>query len=150
VNLSASLRHMPNNTLMSGIGSSSQSSPAYSQAPIPSPHAFGQTGQDLYGMQAPNTPSYDSPLAGLGMTVGEPQSHHSSVPPEEPYMISSTDPNVRRVPFPQQQNGSINLPPSFGPGHNGLLSSSTWPPDDGLTPRQNAGDTWPDFSKFHH
>lgn len=144
----------PSYASMSGSGSSSQSSPAYSQGPMPSPHAFGQPGQELYGIQTPATPSYDSPLAGLGMTMGEPQPHHSSVPPEDPpYMMGSTDPNVRRVPFPPLQNGSIglqNLPPSFGPGPHGMLSTSGWQPDDGLPSRPNAGDPWQDLSKFHH
>ena len=105
-------------------------------------------------MQTPATPSYDSPLAGLGMNVGEPQPHHSSAPPEEPpYMNGPTDHSMRRVPFSHQQNGSIglqNLPPSFGPGHHGILSTSGWPPDDGLPLRPHAGDTWQDLSKFHH
>ena len=144
----------PSYASMSGSNSSSQSSPAYSQGPMASPHAFGQPGQELYNIQGPATPSYDSPLAGLGMTVGEPQSHHSSVPPEEPpYMMGSTDPNVRQLSFPAQQNGAIglqNLPHSFGPGPHGLLSTSSWQPDDGLPPRQNTGDTWQDFGKFHH
>ena len=144
----------PSYASMSGSGSSSQSSPAYSQGPMPSPHAFGQPGQELYGIQAPATPSYDSPLAGLGMTMGEPQPHHGSVPPEDPpYMMGSNDPNLRRMPFPPQQNGSIglqNLPPSYGSGPHGLLSTSGWHPDDGLPPRPNAGDAWQDLSKFHH
>ena len=149
----AALMHAsPSYASVSGSGSSTQSSPAYSQGPMPSPHAFGQPGQDLYNIQTPT--SYDSPLAGLGMTVGEPQPHHSSVPPEEPsYMMGTTDPNVRRVPFPHQQNGSIgmqNLPPSFGPGPHSLLSTSGWQPDDGLASRPNPGDAWQDFSKFHH
>jgi hypothetical protein len=146
----------PGYASMSGSNSSSQSSPAYSQGHIASPHAFGQPGPELYNIQGPPTPSYDSPLAGIGMTVGEPQSHHSSVPPEEPpFMMGPTDPNVpnvRQVSFPPQQNGAIglqNLPPSFGPSHC-LLSSSTWQPDDGLPPRQNTGDAWQDFGKFHH
>jgi len=141
----------PSYASMSSSNSSSQSSPAYSQH-IASPHAFGQPGQDLYNIQTPT--SYDSPLAGLGMTIGEPQPHHSSVPPEEPSYMSLTDPNVRRVPFPHQQNGSIgmqNLPPSFGPGpHHSLLSTSGWQPDDGLPSRPNPGDAWQDLSKFHH
>ena len=144
----------PSYASMSGSNSSSQSSPAYSQGPMASPHAFGQPGQELYNIQGPATPSYDSPLGGLGMTIGEPQSHHSSVPPEEPpYMMGSTDPNVRQVSFPPQQNGAIgmqNLPPSFGPSPHGLLSTSAWQPNDGLPPRQNTGDPWQDFGKFHH
>ena len=148
----------PSYASMSGSNSSSQSSPAYSQGHIASPHAFGQPGPELYNIQGPPTPSYDSPLAGIGMTVGEPQSHHSSVPPEEPpFMMGPTDPNVpnvRQVSFPpQQQNGTIglqNLPPSFGPTSHGLLSTPAWQPDDGLTPRQNIGDAWQDFGKFHH
>lgn len=144
----------PSYASFSGSGSSSQSSPAYSQGPIPSPHAFGPPGQEIYSIQAPATPSYDSPLAGLGMTMGEPQPHHSSVPPEEPpYMNGSTDPTVRRVAFPHQQNGSIglqNLPSSFGSEPHGLLSASGWQPSDGLPLRTNAGDTWQDLSKFHH
>ena len=141
----------PGYASMSGSNSSSQSSPAYSQH-IASPHAFGQPGPELYNIQGPATPSYDSPLASIGMTVGEPQSHNSSVPPEEPpFMMGPTDPNVRQMSFPPQQNGAIglqNLPPSFGPPH-GLLSTSAWQPDDGL-PRQNTGDAWQDFGKFHH
>jgi hypothetical protein len=147
----------PSYASMSGSNSSSQSSPAYSQGHIASPHAFGQPGPELYNIQGSATPSYDSPLAGIGMTVGEPHSHHSSVPPEEPpFMMGPTDPNVpnvRQVPFPPQQNGAIglqNLPPSFGPTHHGLLSTSAWQPDDGLPPRQNTGDAWQDFGKFHH
>ena len=144
----------PSYASMSGSGGSSQSSPAYSQGPMPSPHAFGQPGQELYGIQTPATPSYDSPLAGLGMAMGEPQPHHSSVPPEDsPYMMGSADPNVRRVPFPQQ-NGSMglqNLPPSFGPGPHGLLlSTSGWQPDDGHPSRPNTGNAWHDLSKFRH
>jgi hypothetical protein len=123
----AALMHAsPSYASMSGSGSSSQSSPAYSQGPMPSPHAFGQPGQELYSIQ-PATPSYESPLAGLGMTMGEPQPHHSSVPPEEPpYMNGSIDPNVRRVAFPHQQNGSVGLqalPSSFGSEPYGLLST---------------------------
>ena len=145
----------PSYASMSGSGSSSQSSPAYSQGPMPSPHAFGPPGQELYGIQGPATPSYDSPLAGLGMTIGESQPHHSSVPPEEPpFMLGSTDPNVRRgMSFPQQQNGSIglqNLSPSFGPDPHGLLSTPGWQADDDLPSRQSAGDAWHDFGKFHH
>jgi hypothetical protein len=143
----------PGYASMSGSNSSSQSSPAYSQGHIASPHAFGQPGPELYNIQGPATPSYDSPLAGIGMTVGEPQSHHSSVPPEEPpFMMGPTDPNVQQVSFPPQQNGAIglqNLQPSFGPPH-GLLSTSAWQPDDGLPPRHNTGDAWQDFGKFHH
>jgi hypothetical protein len=146
----------PGYASMSGSNSSSQSSPAYSQGHIASPHAFGQPGPELYNIQGPATPSYDSPLAGIGMTVGEPQSHHSSVPPEEPqFMMGPTDPNVpnvQQVSFPPQQNGAIglqNLQPSFGPPH-GLLSTSAWQPDDGLPPRQNTGDAWQDYGKFHH
>jgi hypothetical protein len=146
----------PSYASMSGSNSSSQSSPAYSQGHIASPHAFGQPGPELYSIQGPSTPSYDSPLAGISMTVGEPQSHHSSAPPEEPsFMMGPTDPNVpnvQQVSFPPQQNGAIglqNLPPSFGPPH-GLLSTSAWQPDDGLPPRQNTGDAWQDFGKFHH
>ena len=147
----------PSYASMSGSNSSSQSSPAYSQGQIASPHAFGQPGPDLYNIQGPATPSYDSPLAGIGMTVGEPQSHHSSVPPEEPpFMMGPIDPNVpnvRQVSFPPQQNGAIglqNLPPSFGPTSHGLMSTSAWQPDDGLPPRQHTGDTWHDFGKYHH
>ena len=144
----------PSYASMSGSNSSSQSSPAYSQGHIASPHAFGQPGPELYNIQGPATPSYDSPLAGIGMTVGESQSHHSSVPPEEPpFMMGPTDPNVRQVSFPPQQNGAIglqNLPPSFGPTPHGLLSTSAWQPDDGLPPRQNTGDAWQDYGKFHH
>jgi hypothetical protein len=151
-----SLMHAsPGYASMSGSNSSSQSSPAYSQGHIASPHAFGQPGPELYNIQGPATPSYDSPLVGIGMTVGEPQSHHKSMPPEEsPFMMGPTDPNVpnvRQVPFPPQQNGAIglqNLPPSFGPTPHGLLS--TWQPDDGLHPRQNTGDAWQDFGNFHH
>ena len=146
----------PGYASISGSNSSSQSSPAYSQGHTASPHAFGQPGPELYNIQTPATPSYDSPLAGIGMNVGEPQSHHSSVPPEEPqFMMGSRDPNVpnvQQVSFPPQQNGAIglqNLPPSFAPPH-GLLSTSAWQPDDGLTPRQNTGDAWQDFGKFHH
>lgn len=147
----------PSYASMSGSNSSSQSSPAYSQGHIASPHAFGQPGPELYNIQGPATPSYDSPLTGIGMTVGEPQSHHSSVPPEEPpFMMGPTDPNVpnvRQVAFSPQQNGAIglqNLPPSFGSTPHGLLSTSAWHADDGLPPRQNTGDTWQDFGKFHH
>jgi len=146
----------PSYASMSGSNSSSQSSPAYSQGHIASPHAFGQPGPELYNIQGPATPSYDSPLAGISMTVGEPQSHHSSVPPEEPpFILAPTDPNVRQVSFPPppQQNGAIglhNLPPSFGSTPHGLLSTPTWQPDDGLRPRQNTGDAWQDFGKFHH
>lgn len=106
-----------------------------------SPHAFGQPGQEMYNIQGPATPSYESPLAGLGMTVGEPQSHHSSEEP--PYMMGSTDPNVQQLSF-------INLPPSFGPGPHPLLSNSTWQSGDNLPPRQNTGDVWRDFGSFHH
>jgi len=135
----------PSYASMSGSGSSSQSSPAYSQGPMPSPHAFGPPGQELYSVQAPTTPSYDSPLAGLGISVGESQAHQSSVPPEDPsYVMGSTDPNARRVPFP---HGLQNHPPSFVPGTHGLLSTSAWQPDD---PRQNTGDVWQEFGKFHH
>jgi hypothetical protein len=138
----------PSFASMSGSNSSSQSSPAYSQGPMASPHAFGQPGQELYNIQGPATPSYDSPLAGLGMAVGESQSHHSSEEP--PYMMGSTDPNVRQLSFPSQQNGVIglqNLPPSFGPSPHGILSTSAWQPD---ASRQNTGDVWQDFGKFHH
>jgi hypothetical protein len=76
------------------------------------------------------------------------------VPPEEPpYMNGTTDPNVRRVAFPHQQNGSIglqNLPSSFGSEPHGILSASGWQPGDGLPLRPNASDTWQDLSKFHH
>ena len=142
----------PSYASMSASGSSSQSSPAYSQGPIPSPHPFGQPGQDLYGIQAPATPSYDSPMASLGMTVGDPQSNHSSAPPEEPpYIMDSAD-DVRRLSFPHQQNGSIglqNLPPSFGSVPHGIISASTWQPSDGLPSRPSAGETWQDFGKYH-
>jgi hypothetical protein len=144
----------PSYASMSGSNSSSQSSPAYSQGHMASPHAFGQPGQELYNIQGPATPSYDSPLASLGMTVGEPLSHHSSVPPEEsPYMMGSTDPNVRQMSFPPQQNGAIglqNLPPSFNPSPHGLISTPAWQPGDGLPHRQNTGDAWQDYGKFHH
>jgi hypothetical protein len=145
----------PSYASMSGSNSSSQSSPAYSQGHIASPHAFGQPGPELYNIQGPATPSYDSPLASLGMTVGEPQSHHGSVPPEEPpFMMGPTDTNVRQISFPPQQNGAIglqNLGSSFGPTPpHGLLSTPAWQPDDGLPPRQNTGDAWQDFGKFHH
>ncbi|KAI9513509.1 hypothetical protein F5148DRAFT_10100 [Russula earlei] len=126
------MRASPSYASVSGSGSSSQSSPAYSQGPIPSPHAFGPPGQELYSVQAPATPSYDSPLASLGMTVA--------------------DPNVHRVPFPQQSGtvGLQNLSHSFGPGPQGLLPTSTWQPDGGYPSRQNAGDGWQVFGKFHH
>jgi len=147
----------PSYASMSGSNGSSQSSPAYSQGHIASPHAFGQPGPELYNIQGPATPSYDSPLAGIGMTIGESQTHHSSVPPEEPpFMMGPTDPNVpnvRQVSFPPQQNGVIglqNLPPPFGPTPHGILSTSAWQPDDGLPTRQNTGDAWQDFGKFHH
>ena len=99
----------PSYASMSGSNSSSQSSPAYSQGHIASPHAFGQPGPELYNIQGPATPSYDSPLAGIGMTVGESQSHHSSEEP--PFMMGPTDPNlpnVRQVSFPQQ-NGAYRV-----------------------------------------
>src|SRR5712671_3733564 len=141
----------PSYASISGSGSSSQSSPAYSQGPMPSPHAFGPPGQELYSVQAPATP-YDSPLAGLGITVGESRAHQSSVPPEDPsFLLGSTGPNVRRVPFPHQQTGPIglqNLLPSFGPGPpHGSLSTSAWQPDDS---RQNPGDGWQEYGKFRH
>jgi hypothetical protein len=141
----------PSYASMSASGSSSQSSPAYSQGPIPSPHPYGQPGQELYGIQTPATPSYDSPMASLSMNVGEPQSHHSSVPPEEPTYIMDSADDVRRLSFPHQQNGSIglqNLAPSFGPVPHGILSAS-WQPDDGLPSRPSAGETWQDFGKYH-
>ena len=139
----------PSFASMSGSNSSSQSSPAYSQGPMASPHAFGQPGRELYNIQGPATPSYDSPLAGLGMAVSESQSHHSSEEPPS-YMMGSTDPNVRQLSFPSQQNGGIglqNLPPSFGPNSHGILPTSAWQPE---APRQNTGDVWQDFGKFHH
>ena len=134
----------PSFASMSGSNSSSQSSPAYSQGPMASPHAFGQPGQELYNIQGPATPSYESPLPGLGMTVGEPQSHHNSEEP--PYMMGSTDPNVRHMSFV----GLQNLPPSFGPSPHTLLPNSTWQSDDNLPPRQNTGDVWRDFGNFRH
>ncbi|KAI0299382.1 hypothetical protein B0F90DRAFT_614051 [Multifurca ochricompacta] len=126
----------PSYASMSGSGSSSQSSPAYSQGPMPSPHTYGQTAPDLFSVQAPTTPSYDSPMAGLGVNVGEPSSHHGSVPPEEPsYMMGSADHN--------------NLPPSFVPCPHGMLPTQAWQTEDGLPPRPNTGETWQDFGKYH-
>lgn len=143
----------PSYASISGSGSSSQSSPGYSQAPIPSPHAYRHPGPELYSVQGPTTPSYDPPMASLGIGVSEPQSHHGSVPPEEPpYMMTSTDPSGRRLAFPHHQNGTIalqNFPPTFGPGPHGLLPTSAWQPNDGLPPRSSAGETWPDFGKYH-
>ena len=143
----------PSYASISGSGSSSQSSPAYSQAPIPSPHPYRQSGQDLYSVPGPTTPSYEPPMASLSMGVSEAQSHHGSVPPEEPsYMMASTDPCARRLTFPHQQNGTIalqNFPPAFGPGPHGLLPASAWQPNDGLPPRPTASDTWQDYSKYN-
>jgi hypothetical protein len=137
----------PSYASMSASGSSSQSSPAYSQGPIPSPHPYGQPGQEFYGLQAPATPSYDSPMASLGMSVGESQSQHSSVPPEEPTYLMDTAVDVRRLSFPSQQNGTIglqNLPPPFASVSHGMLPASAWP-DDGHASRPSAGETWQDF-----
>ena len=143
----------PSYASISGSGSSSQSSPAYSQAPIPSPHPYRQQGPELYSVQGPTTPSYDPPMASLGMGVGEAQSQHGSVPPEEPpYMMSSTNPCARRLTFSHQQNGAIalqNLTPTFGPGPHGLLPTSAWQHDDSLPPRPSAGETWQDFGKYN-
>jgi hypothetical protein len=143
----------PSYASMSASGSSSQSSPAYSQGPIPSPHPYGQPGQELYGIQAPATPSYDSPMASLSMNVGEPQSHHSSVPPEEPAYIMDSADDVRRLSFPpHQQNGTIgfqNLLPSFDPVPHDMLSAPAWHPDDGLPSRPSTGETWQGFGKYH-
>ncbi|KAH9040008.1 hypothetical protein EDB84DRAFT_1014732 [Lactarius hengduanensis] len=149
----APMHASPSYASISGSGSSSQSSPAYSQAPIPSPHPYRQPGPELYSVHGPTTPSYDSPMVGLGMGVSGPQSHHGSVPPEEPpYMMASSDPCARRLTFSHQQNGTLalqNLPTSFGPGPHGLLPAPTWQPDDGLPTRPSAGETWPDFSKYN-
>lgn len=145
----------PSYASLSGSGSSSQSSPAYSQAPIPSPHPYRQPGPELYSVQGPTTPSYDSPMANLGIGVSGSQSHHhGSVPPEEPpYMMAPTDHCARRLTFPHhQQNGTIalqNLPHTFGPSSHGLLPTSAWQPDDGLPPRPSAGETWQDFGKYN-
>jgi hypothetical protein len=138
----------PSYASLSASGSSSQSSPAYSQGPIPSPHPYGQPGQEFYGLQAPTTPSYDSPMASLGMNVGESQSQHSSVPPEEPTYLMDTAVDVRRLSFPSQQNGAIglqNLPPPFAPVSHGMLPASSWQPDVGLPSRPSVGETWQDF-----
>jgi hypothetical protein len=143
----------PSYASISGSGSSSQSSPAYSQAPIPSPHPYRQPGQELYSVQGPTTPSYEPPMASLSIGVSEAQSHHSSVPPEEPsYMMTPTDPCARRLTFPHQQNGTIalqNFPPAFGPGPHGLLPAPTWQPNDGLPPRPTASETWQDYGKYN-
>lgn len=143
----------PSYASMSGSGSSSQSSPAYSQAPIHSPHPYRQPGPELYSVQGPTTPSYDPPMGSLGMGVSEPQPHHGSVPPEEPpYMLASTDTGGRRLTFPHQQNGTIalqNFPPTFAPGPHGLLPASAWQPNDGLPSRSSAGETWQDFGKYN-
>jgi hypothetical protein len=137
----------PSYASISGSGSSSQSSPAYSQAPIPSPHSYRQPGPELYTVQGPTTPSYDPPMGSL---LSEPHPHHGSVPPEDPpYMM---DPGARRLAFPHQQNGTIalqNFPPTFGPGPHGLLPTSAWQPNDGLPPRPSVGETWQDFGKYN-
>ena len=143
----------PSYASISGSGSSSQSSPAYSQAPIPSPHPYRQSGPELYNVQGPTTPSYDPPMASLNIGVSEAQSHHGSVPPEEPpYMMAPTDPCARRLTYPHQQNGTMalqNFPPTFGPGPHGLLPSSAWQPNDGLPPRPTASDTWHEYGKYN-
>ncbi|KAF8273547.1 hypothetical protein EI94DRAFT_1155357 [Lactarius quietus] len=144
----------PSYASLSGSGSSSQSSPAYSQAPIPSPHPYRQPGPELYSVQGPTTPSsYDPPMASLNIGVSDAQSHHGSVPPEEPpYMMASSDPCARRLTYPHQQNGTIalqNFPPTFAPGPHGILPPSAWQPNDGLPPRPTASETWQDYGKYN-
>ena len=142
----------PSYASISGSGSSSQSSPAYSQAPIPSPHSYRPSGPELYSVQGPTTPSYDPPMASLNIGISEAQSHHGSVPPEEPqYMMAATDHSARRLTFPHQQNGTMalqNFPPTFGPGPHELLPSA-WQPNDGLPPRPTASDTWQGYGKYN-